>query len=112
MILNFDVLLMQNQVLGINTKNRLHCRKYGWFDLCVADAPWVFNNDNDSADNCADNCANNCANNAFSNVGWRSALFRAVGVWGELRTFFATAVKSLASLQGQSVRNNQNTFQI
>ncbi len=82
MILNFDVLLMQNQVLGINTKNRLHCRKYGWFDLCVAAAPWVFNNDNDSADNCADNCANNCANN-LQNDDTNNAVFRAA-VFGSL----------------------------
>ena len=39
---------------------------------------WVFQVSYDAAD-CSNNCAYYCANYAFSDVGWRSALFRAVG---------------------------------
>ena len=39
---------------------------------------WVFRYSY-NATNCSLDCANSCASNAFGNVGWRSALFRAVG---------------------------------
>lgn len=83
MNLTYLHLLIQNQVLGGNPKNRLHCRLSGWSDSCVAGAAWVFNNDNGSADNCADNCANNCANNLqnddANNDGFRAAVFGSLG---------------------------------
>ena len=47
-------------------------------------APWVFNNDNGSADNCADNCANNCANNLrnddVNNLAFRGAVVGSLGL--------------------------------
>ena len=39
---------------------------------------WVFQRSN-NATYCSLDCAYNCAINAFGDVGWRSALFRAVG---------------------------------
>ena len=43
-----------------------------------ASSRWVFRR-SDIAANCSVYCASYCAGDAFGNVGWRSALFRAVG---------------------------------
>ena len=58
----------------LNTE-RGHC----WCRMThPASSRWVFQYSN-NAPYCSATCAYNCALNAFSDVGWRSALFRAVG---------------------------------
>ena len=76
------------QVPGVKSGNRLHCRKQRLRGCGCVSAPWVFNNDNGSADNCADNCANNCANNLHNddtnNRVFRGAMFGSLGApWGK-----------------------------
>ena len=87
MNLEYQMILILNQVPGIKSGDRLHCRKSCWFGDCFASAPWVFNNDNGSADNCASNCANNCANNLQNdnddNRAFRAAVFGSRGSWGQ-----------------------------
>ena len=51
----------------------------------VSSPSWVFNNDNDNADNCANNCANNCAKNVNDDSAFRRAVFGVVGsFWNEV----------------------------
>ena len=54
-------------------------RGYCWCRMAhPASSRWVFLYSASAAD-CTSYCANYCASGAYSNVAWRSALFRAVG---------------------------------